>query len=65
MFPVKNDITSINIFVQAHAKVFQYIAEEGEKFLKRIFCFTKFNEINIGHSDVQKHVSYTWSYKAF
>ena len=40
----------------------------GEKFLKHILAYLyiiKYNEINIGYSDVQKHVSYTGSHKRF
>ena len=40
----------------------------GEKYLKRIvkylYC-TKYNEINIGHSNIQKHVSYEKCYKKY
>ena len=41
--------------------VFQYIMDYGKMFLKRILTYldyTKCNEINICHSDMQKHVSY-------
>ena len=40
----------------------------GEEFLKLIvtyFYFTKYNEMNIVHSVVQKHVLYTGSHKRF
>ena len=59
----------VMIRLQRHAKVFQYImAYDGEKCLKLILTHldcTKCNEINIGHSDLQKHVSDTVSHKGF
>ena len=40
----------------------------GGKFLKHIItylCCTKYNEINLCHSDVQKHVSYKKWFKLY
>ena len=51
------------VCLQRHTKVFRYItAYGGGKSLKRILTHlncTKYNEINIRYSDVQKHVSHT------
>ena len=54
---------------QIKLKVFRFIMAYGEgTFLKLIltyfYCF-KYNENNICHSNVQKHVSYTESQKKF
>ena len=49
-------------------KIFRCITVYGVKFLKRILAYsscTKHNEINICHSDVQKNVPHTGSYKRF
>ena len=49
------------ICVQAHTKVFRYIASYGGKCLKRILTnlySTEYNKINISYSDVQNYTSY-------
>ena len=54
--------------LQRHPKFFDKLRHMAETFLKRIltyFYFTKYNEISLRHSDVQKHVSYTGSRKRF
>ena len=62
-------VSKAKIFcIQAHTKVFQYISDYVSNFLKHIltdFHCTKYNENNICHSGVQKHVSCTGSLKRF
>ena len=51
-----------------YTKVFRWITAYGEKCLKRILTYldsTKYNEINISHSHIQKHVSYKKWYKKY
>ena len=58
MFPIKNSAILQVFFMQAHTTVFLLY---GGKCLKRILTYlysTRYNEINKGHSYVQKHVSY-------
>ena len=54
----KNGMNTILFCIQAHAKAFLFY---GGNFLKRILTylnFTKYNENNICHSNVQKLLSY-------
>ena len=63
-FLMKNGLNSINILYTSSQKSFPIYTEYGMKCLKRTVIFlncTKHDEINIFHSDVQKHVSYTGS----
>ena len=49
------------LYLQRHTKDFRYITAYGEKCLKRILIYLdtdEYNEINVCHSDEQKHVSY-------
>ena len=58
---IENVMHRAKVLLQRHSKVFQYITTCFRKFLKRIItylCFSKFNEISISHSNIQKHVSY-------
>ena len=70
MFLTKNVLSSINIVYTGSRKSFpiHFGLWEGEDFLKRIvinLAPTKYNEINIFHSGVQKYVSHTGSHKRF
>ena len=54
--------------IQIHTKIIRYLMAYGGIFSKcfstYIYC-TKYDEINISHSCVQKHVLYTGSHKRF
>ena len=68
MFPLKNGLNSIKISYTGSYISFPIHYGLWGGFLKRIVTNlppTKFNEINIFHSDVQKHTSYTGSHKRF
>ena len=55
------------VCLQKHTKVFGYITAYGGKCLKSVLtCLdcTKYNEIDIGHLHIQKHVSNKRLYKA-
>ena len=66
---IDNGIGTTNDLSTETVKIFWYITGEkwGEKYLKRILTYlhsTKYNEINMCHSHIQKHVSYKkWSKK--
>ena len=52
--------------MEAHIKVFRYITAYRRNFLKCILTYcNNYNVINIGHSDVQKYLSYTGLHKRF
>ena len=52
----------LRVRLQRHTQVFRYIKSYGGKFLKRISMYcTKCKEINMRHSEVQKHASFTGS----
>ena len=58
---IENDIHTANYLSTETHKIFRYItAYGGEKFTVyfNILKCIKYNEINVGHSSVQKHVSY-------
>ena len=66
MFPTKNDINGINILYTNLPKGFPIHYGLQGKILKIILTYlycSKYNDINICHSDVQKHVPYTGSQK--
>ena len=55
----------VQIFcTQTITKVFRYIMACEGKILTSLYC-TKYNEIHVCHSDVQKYISYTRSQKRF
>ena len=58
----------LRVRLHRHTKVFGYISAYRGKIVKNsltnLYC-TKYNEITICRSDVQKHVSYTGSRKKF
>ena len=65
MVPLKNDVKSTNVLCTGSHKSFpilwgntfkvlRCIISYGGNFLKRLYC-SKYNEINVGHSDTQKH----------
>ena len=51
--------------LQRHTKVFWYVTVYGGKMLHILeyLYSTKYNKINIYHSDIPKHVSYNKCYK--
>ena len=54
--------------LQRITKITKTLRPNGGKCLKRTLTYlscTKYNEINICHSDEQKHISYTESHKRF
>ena len=67
MFPIKI-INSVNIFYMGFHKSFPIHYRLWGEFLKHILSnlySTIYNEVNICHTDVQKHLSYTGSHKRF
>ena len=59
MFPVKSDIKKYKYFVYWPTQKFDTLRRTGNFFLKRILIHcTKYNEINMRYSDVQKHFFY-------
>ena len=63
LFPMKNCINNLNILYTGSYKSFlstsKYITAYGEEIFKHILAYLyciKYNEINIRHSDVQKHI---------
>ena len=58
MFPYENDIKSTNILCIGSHKSFPILCGNSLKcILLYLYCIN-YNEINICHSDIQKHVSY-------
>ena len=60
MTAIKNNVKGANIIFTGSHNNFRYIGFYGAKILKPILTFlysTKYNEVNICHSDIQKHVS--------
>ena len=58
MISIKNHVKSRNTLCTGSYKIFRYC---GGNHLKRIsthLYFIIYNEINISHYDIQKHVSY-------
>ena len=58
MLPIKYDINTRSIFFTGSLKIFR---SYGRKFLKSILTYlycANYNEINMHHSDTQKHVSH-------
>ena len=64
----ENDIHRAKDSSQRHTKVFRCITTYRGKCLMYILTYlyyTKHNEINIGHSDVKKHLLYSGSHGRF
>ena len=58
---IENGMDTTNGLSTETHKIFRYITAYGGKCLKPILTYldcTKYNEINISHSDLQKHVAY-------
>ena len=56
----------LNVRLQRHKSFLIHYGLWGGEFLKCILthlCFTKYNEINVCHSYIQKHASYKKWYK--
>ena len=56
------------VWLQRHTKFFDTLQPIGGKCLKHIFAYldrTKYNEINLSHSHIQRHVSYKKWYKKY
>ena len=64
MVPLKNSIKSTNVLYTGSYKIFPVHYFPQGNFLKSLYC-TKHNEINIGHSDIQKHRYYTRPHETF
>ena len=63
MFSIRNGISTTSLLYTESHKSFPVLCR---KFLKSILLFLyciNYNEINIGHSDIQNHVSHTRSHK--